>query len=338
MAFRDHKPNVMSPLYSRDKTWSRLPPTSAEKHPFADDDFFTREKENIDPDLSYLFGEFCSLETSKTVSYDEKDALTVQNGFLVPSEAVQPRQLRLSPSAESHGIRQPGADGDQPSLVRSPTEPPPRRFVTPDYASPLQTAAETATFQRAVTAPPGYSPKDVPSPSAVELTSLGCTRKTSPLSELRATSTVPVHKLDFKSAATWNLPEPKKKKVIPPPPAHYRRPVANVPVISTYKLDEYSRTLHGLSESKEKGAAERAEAILLDILNRYEARVHNVQPDGGCYNRYVSLVLVTADLVFSTTTFLTSNRLSSPCRSQRHSCIRRAGQRRKSRSHSPSHV
>jgi pentatricopeptide repeat protein len=52
-------------------------------------------------------------------------------------------------------------------------------------------------------------------------------------------------------------------------------------------LEEYGRALHRMGESFEEGAAEHAELLLREMLDKYSNGTHNIQPDGACYNSVI---------------------------------------------------
>jgi hypothetical protein len=61
--------------------------------------------------------------------------------------------------------------------------------------------------------------------------------------------------------------------------------------VTRMTLEEYSRMLRGMSESKAPGSAERAEAMLRTISRKYDDGEHDIRPDGSCYNRSVNQLL-----------------------------------------------
>jgi hypothetical protein len=58
-------------------------------------------------------------------------------------------------------------------------------------------------------------------------------------------------------------------------------------VPSSNTVQAYVHKLHSLSDTGNSRSAKEAELLLLEMINKYKAGLHNFQPDGGCYNRYV---------------------------------------------------
>ena len=49
----------------------------------------------------------------------------------------------------------------------------------------------------------------------------------------------------------------------------------------------YVHKFHSLSNTGDCRSAKEAEVLLLEMISKYKSGLHDFQPDGGCYNRYV---------------------------------------------------
>jgi hypothetical protein len=63
---------------------------------------------------------------------------------------------------------------------------------------------------------------------------------------------------------------------------HNEKPDAPSPSKSVHA---YVHKLHSLSDVGDCGSAKEAEILLLEMISKYKAGLHDFQPDGGCYNR-----------------------------------------------------
>lgn len=124
-------------------------------------------------------------------------------------------------------------------------------------------------------------------------------------------------KMDYSAAAARNnaFTTDKPSKKLLGFPIYTDHPVSTnelsqlpqLPKPTQSKLQDYTRKLLRLSEQGEFGAAEKAEALLRDMLERYKEGKDTLRPDGSCYNQYVSSLslLSPADLILATQPSLT---------------------------------
>jgi hypothetical protein len=66
-------------------------------------------------------------------------------------------------------------------------------------------------------------------------------------------------------------------------------------------VQQYGHKLHTLSENGDRKSAQEAEELLQEIITKYQAGIHDIRPDGGCYNRYVSRRLYFVEKQFLST-------------------------------------
>ena len=93
-------------------------------------------------------------------------------------------------------------------------------------------------------------------------------------------------KLDYSSVARKNLQNFDTPHIVPisSEMRTEKTVVSNTP---RFTLEDYGRTLHRMGECAVAGSAERAEALLRDMLQKFETGSHSIRPDGACYNSVI---------------------------------------------------
>jgi hypothetical protein len=116
---------------------------------------------------------------------------------------------------------------------------------------------------------------------------------------------VPAGFVSYSAAARSSLVTPAKPKAAVPAFDIYtdfqpERSQQHQSPASPTTLEQYSHEIHSLSESCNRGSAQQAECILRSIIFKFKNGLHGIQPDGSCYNRFVTRRLtVSVDFILT---------------------------------------
>jgi hypothetical protein len=114
---------------------------------------------------------------------------------------------------------------------------------------------------------------------------------------------VPPGFASYSAAARSHIPPPPQRKLTVPAFEIYKDYKAeqnqeNKLATGPKTLEQYSREIHALSESCDRGSAQQAEFVLRSIIFKFKNGEHDIQPDGACYNRFVDCPSLARSLVF----------------------------------------
>lgn len=251
MAFREHNANILPPIYTNDKTWS----TPQTLH-------FKSSKESVPVDASKeSFNLIPAIQRNSTVPIVSasnihqtfKAKINKANIGTMKADTTQAEEKGTLISRLFYG----GSSGNDPDSFDS--------FRMESLRSTIGTIA--TPLETKVGHERRLSSWGKPSPG---FNNYADAVKSNIVGESSNKKTIPYFKIFEDNCNGKQVDEAE----------HYS---------TSLTIQQYSQKLHSLSENGERKSAQEAEAVLRDMIHKYENGFHKVRPDGGCFNRYVRI-------------------------------------------------
>jgi pentatricopeptide repeat protein len=94
-------------------------------------------------------------------------------------------------------------------------------------------------------------------------------------------------KLNYSAAAKKNLPMQAVDQCVSTNTFSNKQFEQENEPNSGFSLEDYGRALHRMGENSQAGAAEFAETLLREMIDKFATGKHSIRPDGACYNSVI---------------------------------------------------